>query len=115
MSVEQVASAKSAGARQNSKGRRLSRSRERSDGFDADDGRDRGDLEPAPGSAEMLFDGRYIEPAADLLRTDDGELLTGYVQKSPTFELFLEFIALGFSALEDGVGMAEPIGQGFIR
>ena len=58
--------------------RGLCRCRESLDGFDADDGRYRSDLEPAPGIPQVLLDGVHIEPAADLLRTCDGELLTGY-------------------------------------
>ena len=45
----------------------LSRLSEPLDGFDADDGGDRGDLEATPGVAEVLLDGVYIEPPADLL------------------------------------------------
>ena len=82
----------------------LSSCRETLDGFDADDGGDRGDLEAAPGFAEVLLDGADIEPSANLLRAGDGELLTGYRQKSPPFELVLKRLALGFGAFENGVG-----------
>jgi hypothetical protein len=82
----------------------LGRCCEGSDRLDADDSRDRSDLEPAPGLTEVLLDGAHIEPAADLLRAGDGELLTGYRQKSPPFELVLKRLALGFGAFENGVG-----------
>ena len=83
-------------------------------GFDADDGRDRCDLETAPGVTEVLLDGVHIEPAADLLRTGDGELLTGYGQEFAVLELALQRLAFGFGALEDGVRLADRVGKRFV-
>ena len=65
--------------------------------------------------AEVLLDGRDIESAADLLRSRNGELLTCDGQETSTFELFFEFLALGFGAFEQGVSMAEFVGQRFVR
>jgi len=38
------------------------------------------------GFAEVLLDGAHIEPAADLLRTGDGELLTSYRQETAALD-----------------------------
>ncbi len=45
----------------------------------------------------------------------DGELLTCELEETATLELFLECLALGFGALEQSVGMAERVGQRFVR
>jgi hypothetical protein len=51
----------------------LGRSGQLLHGLDADDGRDRRDLEAPPGIAEVLLDRSDIEPAGDLLRDPDGK------------------------------------------
>src|SRR5581483_12484291 len=93
----------------------LSRCCEGSDRFDADHGRDRGDLEPPPGFAKMLLDGRDIEPAGNLLSDPYGEVLASGLEQPAALYFVLKRPAFGFGAFEDGVGMAERIGQRFVR
>src|ERR1700733_7565912 len=89
--------------------------REPLDRFDADHGRDRGNLEPTPGIAEVLFDGRYIEPAGNLLSDPNSEVLARGLEQSAALNLIFESFALGFGTLEDGVCIAERVGQRLVR
>jgi hypothetical protein len=84
------------------------------DGLDADDRRDAGRLELAPGVAEESLDSGGIEPAADLIRPGDGEVLAGGGKQAARFELFLKGLHLGFGAFENGVGLADRVGEGFV-
>ena len=72
------------------------------------------DLETAPGIAEVLLDGRYIEPAGDLLSDSDGEVLASGLEQTAAFDLVLKRLALGFSALEDGIRLAKSVGECFV-
>jgi hypothetical protein len=89
----------------------LGRRRERLHGLDADDGRDRGDLEAPPGIAEVLLDGRDIEPAGNLLRDPDGEAVAGGLKQPAPLDFVLERLALGLGALQHRVGVAECVWQ----
>ena len=62
-----------------------------------------------------MLDGGYIEPAGNLLSDSDGEVLACGFEQSAALNLILQRFALRFSALEDGVGMAESIGQRFVE
>jgi hypothetical protein len=84
-------------------------------GLDADDGRDRGDLEPPPGIAEVLLHRRNIEPAGDLLRDPDGEAVTGGLEQPTPLDFVLECLALDFGALKHRVGIAERVSQRRVR
>jgi hypothetical protein len=92
-------------------GRGLGRRGEGLHGLDADDGRDRGDLEAPPGIAEVLLDRRDIEPAGDLLRDPDGKAVASGLKQPAPLDLVLERLALGLGALEHRVGVTERIGQ----
>ena len=89
--------------------------REPLDRLDADYGRDRSDLETPPGLAEVLFDGWYIEPARDLLSHSDGEILARGLEQTTALNFVLECLALSFGAFEQGVGVAEFVGQRLVR
>ena len=89
----------------------LGRRREGLDGLDANDGRDRGDLEAPPGIAEVLLDGRDIEPAGNLLRDPDGEVIAGGLEQPAPLDFVLERLALGLGALQHRVGVAECVWQ----
>jgi hypothetical protein len=92
-------------------GTQLSRYRE----LDANDRRDAGGLELAPGVAEEGLNGGSIEPAADLIGSRDGEVLARGGENAAAFELVLEGFALGFGAFKDCVGVADRVGEGFVR
>jgi hypothetical protein len=81
-------------------GRGLGRRRERLHGLDADDGRDRGDLEAPPGIAEVLLHRRDIEPAGNLLGDPDGEAVAGRLKQSAPLDFVLERLAFGLGALQ---------------
>ena len=64
--------------------------------------------------AEVLFDGRDIEPAGDLLATLMAKLSPASLEQSAALYFVLKRLALGFGAFEDGIGMAERVGQRFV-
>ena len=51
----------------------------------------------------MLFDGRYIEPAGNLISDPDGEVLAGGLEQPAAFDFVLKSLALGFGTFEDGI------------
>jgi hypothetical protein len=76
--------------------------------------RDGGDLKAVPAFAGILLHGSGIETAGDLLGGGDGEVLAGAFSEVAALELVLEELAFGLGALENGVGLAEHVGKGFI-
>jgi hypothetical protein len=89
--------------------------REALDRLDADHRGDARRLELPPGVAEECLHGGGVEPAADLIRAGDGEVLACGGEKTAAFELFLQGLAFGFCALEHGVSLADCIGESFVR
>jgi hypothetical protein len=85
------------------------------EGFDADDGGDRRNFEAAIGLAQVFFDGLHIETAGDLFGASDRKAIAGDRVKSAVLECVLERFALRFGALQCGIGMAERIGECFVR
>jgi hypothetical protein len=81
------------------------------DCLDADDGRNRRDLEASPGIAEVLLHRDDIEPAGNLLRYPDGEAVAGCLKQTAPLDFVLERLSLRLGALEHGVRAAERIGQ----
>jgi hypothetical protein len=65
-------------------------------GLDADDRRDAGGFELAPGIAQKRLHSSDVQTAADLVRAVDGETFAGRSEQSAAFELFLQRLALGF-------------------
>ncbi len=63
----------------------------------------------------MLLDGRDIEPPGNLLSCRDGEALSGDGGEAAALEFVLKSLALDFGAFEDGISVAERVGQGFVR
>ena len=57
-----------------------------------------------------MLDGRHIEPAGNLLSDPDGEAIARGLDQTAALYLFLERFAFGFSALEDGICIAERVG-----
>ena len=95
----------------------LRRSGEALDGFDADDGkcRDRRNLEAAIGLAQVFLHGFDVEPPGDLLGGGDREVIPSDLDEAAAFVLVFESFALSFGALQAGVGVAERIGERFVR
>jgi hypothetical protein len=91
--------------------RRLRRVGEALDGFNPDDGGHRCDLEAAPGNAEVFLDRLHIEPTGNLLGGGNREFIPRNLAEPAAFELVFEGFALCFGALEQGIGMAELVGQ----
>jgi hypothetical protein len=85
---------------------RLSRAGHPLDGSDPDNRRHDRVFEPVIGLAEIFLHGFAIEAAGDLLGGGDLELVANDLGQSATLELVLEQLALGFRALQDGVGTA---------
>ena len=84
-------------------------------GLDADDRRDAGGFKLAPGVAQECLHGGDVETATDLIRPGDRETFAGRREQAAAFELFLQRLAFGFRAFEDGVGLADRVGEGFAR
>ena len=53
--------------------------------------------------------GRGVEAGADLRRHGDCEPLALGARDAATLELFLERLALGFGAFQDGIGVTDEI------
>src|SRR3984957_8388834 len=83
--------------------------REALDGLDENDCCDACRLEFAPGVAEEGLHCGGIEPAADLIRSRDGEALAGSGEGTADQRL-----ALGFGTFEDRVGVADRVGESFV-
>jgi len=94
--------------------RRLRRVREPLDRLDPNDGGDRRDLETAIGLAEVVLDGLHVETAGNLLGARDREAIAGDGVKSAVLVLVLEGFAFCLGAFQQGVGMAELIGECFV-
>jgi hypothetical protein len=92
----------------------LSGLREALDGLDADDRRDARRLKFPPGVAEEGLHSGCVEPAADLIRSRDGEVLTSGGEDAAVFEFVLQRLALGFGALEDRIRVADCVSEGFV-
>ena len=60
--------------------------------------------------AQKRFHGGDIEPAAELIRPGDGEVLAGGGEEAAVLELVLEGFHLGFMRLERQVGVADRVG-----
>jgi hypothetical protein len=88
--------------------------REAPAGLDADDSRDARRLETTPRVAEEGLHGGGVEPAGDLIRSRDGEVLAGGCEDAAGFEFFFERLALGFVRLERQVGVADRVGELFV-
>jgi hypothetical protein len=82
-------------------------------GFDANDRGDACGLELAPGVAEECFHRGDVETAADLIRASDGEAVAGGGEQAARFKFFFERFDFRFGAFEDGVGMADRVGELF--
>jgi hypothetical protein len=84
-------------------------------GLDADHRGDVRGLETTPRVAEKLLHSGDVEPVADLIGPSDGEVLAGDREQAAVLELVLEGFALGFVGLECQVGLADRVGEGFVR
>ena len=65
--------------------------------------------------AEVLFDGRYIDPAGDLLGHSDGEVVACGLEQPATLDLVLERFALSVSALEHGICVTKRVSERLVR
>ena len=83
-------------------------------GLDADDRRDAGGFKLAPSVAQKGLHGADVETATDLIRPGDRETFAGRREQAAAFELFLQRLAFGFRAFEDGVGLADRVSEGFV-
>ena len=92
----------------------LCRARNPLDGFDPDDGRYDHILEAVIGFAEIFLHGLRIQPPSDLIGGCDHELVARNLNEAPALKFVLEQFALGLCAFQDGVGMAERVGQCFV-
>ena len=66
------------------------------------------------GLAEGFLHGLGIEATGDLLGGCDGELTASDFDEPPALKFVLEQFALGLGALQDGVGMAERVGNRWV-
>jgi hypothetical protein len=88
---------------------------EQFDGLDANDGRNDRVLKAAIAVAEKLFHRLGIEPAGNLLGGCHGEGGARNLCQATVPELVLEGFALGFSALQGRIGIAERVRESSVR
>jgi len=81
------------------------------DGSDPNDRRDDRIFEAVIGFAEIFLDGLGIETTGDLLGRCEREMVASDFDEAPPLKFVLEQPAIGFCAFEDGVGVAERVGQ----
>src|SRR5262249_40661371 len=83
--------------------------------LNANDCRDCRHLKAAPGLAEILLHGVYIERPGNLVGCGDAELAAGDLCETAPLKFVLEGFALCFGALQQSVGMAELVGKRVVR
>jgi hypothetical protein len=66
------------------------------------------------GFAEIFPQGLAIEPPCDLLGGGDREVIAGDLDEAPALKFVLEQLALGLCTFQEGVGMAQRVGQSWI-
>ncbi|MGB6966239.1 MAG: hypothetical protein WBD90_17460 [Xanthobacteraceae bacterium] len=79
------------------------------DGFDPDDSRDDCYFKAVIRFAQKLFHSLSIEPAGNLLRGSDSEIVARDLSKAAALNFIFEGFALGLGAFQDCVGVAERI------
>ncbi|MGA9896006.1 MAG: hypothetical protein WBQ55_27485, partial [Xanthobacteraceae bacterium] len=62
-----------------------------------------------------MLHGGDTEPAGNLLGNPDDEAIAGDLEQATTLDLVLKRFAFGFRAFQQGVGMAERIGERGVR
>ena len=55
-----------------------------------------------------------VEAAADLIGSSDGEALAGGGEHAALLKCSFQRSNFGFDALEEGVGLADRVGEGFV-
>ena len=62
-----------------------------------------------------MFDCADVEPTGDLFGASDCEAVTCDHEKAAVLELVLKRFGFRFGAFQHGVGLADRVGEGFVR